>query len=493
MRKKVIIFVFLIVIILGCLRKFKNENIIENTKTFERIIEAEISEDTEFTKNNADVEIIEEIKEEPQKEEQILEEIKIKKQDQKISLNKTQVKSETFKSQKQEEAKIENKLTIQVIEIKEKEQKPKEDIKTEEINSEKQEETKAEISQEVLKNEPKEENKIKTVELQNEKKKGQIKVVKIDKDNNEVRLQGAIFEVYDEKEKLVDTLITNKKGEAVSKKLQIDQEYTVKEIKTLKTYVLSKEPQKVILKQDQITILTFENEKKKGQIEIIKIDAENKEVKLEGVTFEILDQHGNIVDTVITDKEGKALTKRLPIDGEFIVREKETKKEYILSDEKVKVVLEENEIKTITFENIKKKGSIKILKVSNGDNLVLNIPNETPLAGAKFTIVDGKGNIIGIYETDENGTVQIDNIPYGKYTIYESEVPEGYLMDAEPQTIFIAKNGEVIETIFKDSPIEPELPKTGIDININAAIIFVVLISVASIIALIKKYKKMEE
>lgn len=338
-----------------------------------------------------------------------------------------------------------------------------------------------------------EENKIKTIEFQNEKKKGQVKVVKIDKDNNEVKLEGVTFEVYDEQKNLIDTLITDKNGEAISKKLPIDQEYTVKETKTRDFYVLSEEPQKVILKQDQITTLTFENEKKKGQIEIIKVDAENKEVKLEGVTFEILDQNGNVVDTVITDEEGKAVTKELPIDSKYCVREKETRKEYVLSDEKVKVVLEENEIKSITFENIKKKGSIKILKVSNGDNLVLNIPDGTPLAGAKFAIVDVEGNAIGIYETDENGTVQINNIPYGKYTIYESEVPEGYLMDAEPQTIFIAEDGEIIETIFKDSPIEPELPKTGIDININAAIIFVVLFSIASIIALIKKYIKMEE
>lgn len=338
-----------------------------------------------------------------------------------------------------------------------------------------------------------EENKIKTIEFQNEKKKGQVKVVKIDKDNNEVKLEGVTFEVYDEQNNLVDTLTTDENGEAVSKKLPIDQEYTVKETRTGETYVLSEEPQKVILEQDPITTLTFENEKKKGQIEIIKVDAENQEVKLEGVTFEILDKDGNIVDTVITDEEGKAVTKELPIDSEYIVREKETRKEYVLSDEIVKVVLEENEIKSITFENIKIKGSIKILKVSNGDNLVLNILEGTPLAGAKFTIVGADGNTIGIYETDENGTVQIDNIPYGEYTIYESEVPEGYLMDAEPQTIFIAEDGEVIETIFKDSPIEPELPKTGIDININAAIIFVVLFSVASIIALIRKYRKMEE
>ena len=266
------------------------------------------------------------------------------------------------------------------------------------------------------------------------------------------------------------------------------------EILTNKWYHLA-EDTNVIVEWNETTNSTIENELRKAQVKVIKIDKDNNEIKLEGVKFEVLDENQKVLETIVTDKNGEALTSKYPIRDfqKLYIRESESLENYVLNDEIIEITLEENKIKTIEFQNEKKKGYIKILKVSNGDNLVLNIPDGTPLAGAKFTIVDADGNTIGIYETDENGTVQIDNIPYGEYTIYESEVPEGYLMDAEPQTIFIAEDGEIIETIFKDSPIEPELHKTGIDININAAIIFVVLFSIASIIALIKKYIKMEE
>lgn len=336
-------------------------------------------------------------------------------------------------------------------------------------------------------------NKIKDIEFQNEKKKGQVKVIKVDKDNNEIKLEGVAFEVYDENNNKVDTLITDKNGEAVSKRLPIDMQYSLKETITGETYVLNEEIKTVTLEQDKITNITFENEKKKGQIEVIKVDAENNEVKLEGVIFEILDKDGNVVDTITTDKEGKAITKRIAIDNEYTVREKESKKEYILSEETVKVTLKEDEIKSITFENTKKRGSIKILKVSNGYSQLLDIADGTPLAGAKFVIVNSKGESVGVYETGEDGTVQIDNVEYGEYTIYEYEVPEGFLMDAEPQTVFISENGQIIDVTFKDSPVQPELPKTGIDNDINFAIIGIFAIALSSITILIKKYRKMEE
>ena len=47
------------------------------------------------------------------------------------------------------------------------------------------------------------------------------------------------------------------------------------------------------------------------------------------------------------------IIKNIEYDG-YTIREKETLKEYILSDKTEKVVLEENEITSIIFENVKK-------------------------------------------------------------------------------------------------------------------------------------------
>ena len=149
-------------------------------------------------------------------------------------------------------------------------------------------------------------------------------------------------------------MVTDKDGKAVSKLLPIDQQYTVKETITGDTYVLNEEPQKVTLKEDEITSITFENEKKKGQIKVIKIDGET-EVPLEGVTFIVENSKGEIVDRIITDENGEGTSERLAIDEQYTVYEEKTKKGYILSNEKQVVELKENEITDLKFDNYKEK------------------------------------------------------------------------------------------------------------------------------------------
>ena len=338
-------------------------------------------------------------------------------------------------------------------------------------------------------------NETTNITIENELKKAQGKVIKTDKDDNNIKLEGVWFEVLDEEKNVLETIVTDENGEALTSKYPIRdfKKLYIREVQSLKDYTLNEKIVEIMLEENKINYIEFQNEKKKGKIEILKVDAENQDVKLEGVTFEILDKDGNLVDTVITDKNGIAITKRIPIDNVYTVREKETREEYVLSEKIAKVVLQEDEIKKVIFENIKKKGTIKILKISNGYNQVLNIPDKTPLSGAKFVIIDSNGNTIGIYETNENGIVQIDNIIFGEYKIYEYESPVGYLIDSIPQTVSIDKESKEVEIVFKDVPIEPELPKTGIDTDIKEIIIFVILCTVVNLFVFIIKYKKVHK
>ena len=83
---------------------------------------------------------------------------------------------------------------------------------------------------------------------------------------------------------------------------------------------------------------------------------DNNEVKLEGVTFEILDEDMNVVEEIITDSNGEAVSSRLPcVDRIWYVREKETKEGYVLSNEIQKIVLTADQITDITFENEREK------------------------------------------------------------------------------------------------------------------------------------------
>ena len=324
-------------------------------------------------------------------------------------------------------------------------------------------------------------NQITTITFENEKKKGQVEVIKVDKDNNEIKIPDVTFEIYDEENNLVDTIITNKEGKAVSKPLPIDQDYLVKETITGDIYVLNEEPQKVTLKEDEITSITFENEKKKGQIKVIKTDGET-EIPLQDVTFIVENSKGEIVDRIITDENGEATSKRLAIDEQYTVYEEKTKKGYILSNEKQVVELKENEITDLKFNNYKEKGSIKITKVSSDGNNIAGIEFKitgTSLTGESFEAT---------YKTNENGEIFIDEVLTGDYTIEElqSELNSGYIIP-EAQTVTV-ENDKTAEVEFFNQLIET--PKTDDGRNITLAIIVAVISLLGITTLLVMKMKK---
>ena len=308
------------------------------------------------------------------------------------------------------------------------------------------------------------ENEITNITFTNEKKKGQIKVIKVDLDNKEVKIPDVEFKVYDEKGNIVDTLKTDKNGEATSKRLPIDQEYKVQETKTGKWYVLNETPQKVTLKEDEITNMTFTNEKKKGQIRVIKVDMDNKEVKIPDVEFKVYDEKGNVVDTLKTDKNGEATTKRLPIDQKYTLQETKTLENYVLNDEVKTVVLKEDQITNITFENEKIKGQIQITKVSSNDNSLTGDKKGIPLEGAIFEVYNSDDELVDTLTTDSEGKAISKILVIGEY--YLKEIDSGspyYLINSNIFKAEIKENKEIVNLDIEDDSvdIEVEVEKKG--------------------------------
>ena len=125
------------------------------------------------------------------------------------------------------------------------------------------------------------------VSFENERKKGNLKITKVDADNNKIPLEGVEFELFDSKGNLVKKLTTNKKGEAYVKNLEIGI-YTLKETKTKENYTLASD-RKIEIKWNETAEQIIENQKKKGKIEVYKTDSENNKIMLNNVVFEILD------------------------------------------------------------------------------------------------------------------------------------------------------------------------------------------------------------
>ncbi|MBZ2156482.1 Cna B-type domain-containing protein [Streptococcus anginosus] len=76
-----------------------------------------------------------------------------------------------------------------------------------------------------------------------------------------------------------------------------------------------------------------------GKIKITKYDEADAEVKLKGVEFDIIDKAKNqVVETVVTDENGVALSKALN-DGKYIVKEKTPKPGYQVNSQEFEVEL----------------------------------------------------------------------------------------------------------------------------------------------------------
>ena len=205
----------------------------------------------------------------------------------------------------------------------------------------------------------------------NELKKGQIKVIKVDKDNNEIKLKGVKFEVQDKEGNVLETIKTDKNGEAITSKYAIKdyENLYLKEIETNEKYVLDDKIKKINLDENKIKNVIFENEKIKGKIKIIKTSKDyNKMNKkkarspIAGVKFQILDSDNKLIETIITDKNGLAISSDLE-KGEYKVKEVETDKKYILNEQIQKAIIKENEqIVELNITNDSKNPDIDIEK-----------------------------------------------------------------------------------------------------------------------------------
>ena len=258
------------------------------------------------------------------------------------------------------------------------------------------------------------------IDITNEHKKGQIKIIKVDLDNNQVKLQGVEFKVYDENKNVVETLVTDKNGEAISEKLRANKRYTVQETKTLQNYVLNNNPKTIELNSDQIATLKFENELKKGQIRIIKVDKDFNEIKLKGVEFKIYNENNELVDTLVTNENGEAISKRLRIDKKYTIEETKTLKNYVLNQNPQTVILQQDQITDVEFENEYKKGNLKIYKVDK-DNHKIGLGN------VAFDLYsDEFKKVIGSYTTNVDGEIIIDNLRIGNYKLIEKSTGKWY-------------------------------------------------------------------
>lgn len=151
-------------------------------------------------------------------------------------------------------------------------------------------------------------NKTTTKNIENDHKKGNIKVYKVDKDNHKIALGNVEFDLYSEEfKRVIGTYTTNADGEFSVKDLRIGQ-YELIEKNTGKWYNLAENPN-VKVEWNAENPIVVENELKKGQVKVVKVDKDNNQIKLEGVEFEVLDEKNNVLEKIITNEKRRGINK----------------------------------------------------------------------------------------------------------------------------------------------------------------------------------------
>lgn len=299
-------------------------------------------------------------------------------------------------------------------------------------------------------------NKTSNVIFENERKKGNLKIVKVDADDNEIKLENVEFELYNEKGNLVKKVITDKNGEAYVENLEIGK-YMLKEIKAKDGYNLVSH-RILEIKWNETKVERIENEKQKGQIEVYKVDKDNKEQKLEGVIFEVLDENKQVVEKIITNKDGYAITKKLPI-GQYYIREIKTNENYVLNEEILKIEVKHKQVETLEIENERIKGQIEILKISEDDNLINGNKKGSPIENVEFEIRKEDGEIVEKIITNKDGIAITCKLEKGVYIVKETKANDDYIITNEEFKLEIIENGKVEKLIIRNPSKEPEIPK----------------------------------
>lgn len=306
-------------------------------------------------------------------------------------------------------------------------------------------------------------NKTSTIDIENKHKTGNLTINKVDKDNNDFAIENVGFELYSEDSKLIGSYFTDKNGKIEIKDLRTGN-YRLKEISTNEWYNLADETN-LEIKWNETTEKTIENELKKGQIRIIKVDKDNNEVKLKNVVFEVLDAKDNVLEKITTNEDGEALTKEYSLRdyGKLRLKEVETNELYELNNEIKEIVLKENQIKDIVFENEKIKGKVKIVKKTSEKSDITGLEKGAVLEGVKFEIYNENGKIVDWVQTDSEGIAISKDLEKGKYKIKEVETSNWYLLDENERNVEVTTNNQIITLTLENQPAKPdeEIVKTG--------------------------------
>ena len=285
-------------------------------------------------------------------------------------------------------------------------------------------------------------------------------------------IPGAVFLLYDGNHNPIGEYVTDQDGYIYADEGLADGRYYLREIKAAPGYVLDPELKTIYVRYGSTTEIEWSNTAECGQIQIIKKSANDNPINglpagtlLEGAVFEIYDKAGNVVDTIKSDRNGRAISKTLPL-SRYTVREIKAPANYSINPTVMTAYLEFNG-QIVTFEvqdssvstgvSIKKTGPVQAVpgqpiryvfsQIKNSSNVAIDSfywRDQLPAQVTLSKIVTGSYNqplsYKVVYKTNLSGDYRTlaDNLSTSKV----------YVLDARPAVLCLAANERVTEVMF---------------------------------------------
>ena len=315
-----------------------------------------------------------------------------------------------------------------------------------------------------------------TVNFNNVLKRGNLQVIKSSEDN---LVEGVKFHLYGTSLAGIavdEYAVTDKNGVATFKDVLISGStpYTLEEVDTAIRYVVP-EKQTAPIQWKEVTNRDFTNILKKFSVTVTKSDREKGtaqgDAKLSGAVYGIY-KGDTLVDKYVTDSDGQFTTKEYVCDSDWTIREITPSEGYLLDKTIHKVgaepklfTIEHNLVANDVTEQVM-KGNIAIIKhTDDGETKI-----ETPEKGAEFEIYlkssgsfekadkDERDTIV----CDENGFAQTKDMPYGVYTVHQTQGWEGREL-MKDFDVFISQDGQTYRYLINNANFESYIKVVKVD------------------------------
>ena len=218
------------------------------------------------------------------------------------------------------------------------------------------------------------------------------------------------------------------------------------EMQSIPGYTIHEETrsQTVVVNTNDTQSLYFYNDPI-GGVEIIKVNADKKTERIPNVKFEIRRADDGLVDTVTTDKSGRAFLALE--DGHYYAVEIKSADGFELDSTPHYFEVKDGKTTTLTVEN-KSLSGILIHKIDSNTG--------EGIYGVTFLLYDSNKTPVGQYESDQDGWVYITGLTEsGRYYIRELE-NEGYNVDTQMKTVYVSA-GRTVEIEWENEPITGQI------------------------------------